>query len=68
MLKLGIEIKQSVSKPDGKTDLNIKLVDPTKKQLEEATDNEKLVAQKFKDLFDSKLIYLLSEPKNEEDL
>ena len=55
MVKLGLEIKD-----DGK-EVNVKLVDPTKKQLETATENEKLVAQKIKDLFDIKLMDLLDE-------
>lgn len=55
MVRLGLEIKDN-----GET-VDIKLVDPTKKQLAEATDNEKLVAQKFKDLFDVKLLDLLDE-------
>ena len=59
MVKLGLEIKD-----DGKQ-VHIKLVDPTKKQLESATDNEKFIAQKFKDLFDSKLLYLLEESTKE---
>ena len=60
MVKLGIEIKET---EDNK--LNIKLVDPTKKQLDTATDNEKVIAQKFKDLFDEKLVKML-ETKEEE--
>lgn len=55
MLKLGIEIKEDAG------NINIKLIDPTKKQLEAASDNEKFIAQKLKDLFDEKLIYLLEE-------
>lgn len=54
MVKLGIEIN------DSGDEINIKLIDPTKKQLEGATANEKIVAQAFKDLFDEKLIDLLS--------
>ena len=55
MLKLGIEIKEDAG------NITIKLIDPTKKQLEVASDNEKFIAQKLKDLFDEKLIYLLEE-------
>ena len=59
MVKLTLEIKEK----DGTIHLN--LVDPTKKQLSEATENEKLIAQKFKDLFDEKLVEML-EDYNEE--
>ena len=55
MVKLGLEIK------DNNGEVNIKLTNPTKKQLDEATDNEKLIAQKIKDLFDEKLINMLEE-------
>jgi hypothetical protein len=54
MVKLGLEIKD-----DGK-EVKIKLTDPTKKQLEEATENEKIVAQRIKDVFDISLIELLN--------
>lgn len=54
MVKLGLEIKD-----DGK-EVKIKLIDPTKKQLEEATENEKIVAQRVKDVFDISLIELLN--------
>lgn len=59
MVKLTLEIN------DTNDEVNVKLVNPTKKQLDTATENEKLVAQKFKDLFDNKLINLLEE--SEED-
>lgn len=55
MIKIGLEIKQDGSK------VHLRLVDPSKKQLEEASDDERLVAQKVKDLFDIKLIDLLDE-------
>ena len=55
MLKLGLELKES-----GET-LNIKLVDPTKKQLDSASENEKLVAQTIKNMLDKKLIELLED-------
>ena len=55
MLKISLKITESGE------EINVKLVDPTKKELEGATDNEKLIAQKFKDLFDTKLIELLEE-------
>ena len=45
MVKLGFEIK------DHGDIVNINLVDPTKKQLSEATENEKVIAQKIKDRF-----------------
>lgn len=59
MVKITLEIN------DTNDEVNIKLVNPTKKQLDTATENEKIVAQKFKDLFDNKLINLLEE--SEED-
>lgn len=46
MVKLGLEIKET----DG--NINIKLVDPTKKQLDTASDNELFIAQKIKDNFE----------------
>lgn len=55
MVKLTLEIN------DTNGEVNVKLVNPTKKQLENATENEKFVAQKIKDLFDEKLIELLNE-------
>lgn len=68
MIKLGIEIKEDITTPDGKTNINIKLVDPTKKQLNEASENEKVIAQKFKDLFDNSLVSLLENKKDTEEL
>lgn len=59
MVKITLEIN------DTNDEVNIKLVNPTKKQLDTATENEKIVAQKFKDLFDNKLLNLLEE--SEED-
>ena len=59
MVKLTLEIN------DTNDEVNVKLVTPTKKQLDTATENEKIVAQKFKDLFDNKLLNLLEE--SEED-
>lgn len=58
MIKLGLQIT------DNEKEVNIKLLDPTKKQLESATENEKLIAQNFKELFDEKLIELLQEKIN----
>ena len=60
MVKLGIEIKEDGDK------INVKLIDPTKKQLESASENEKFIAQNFKDLFDEKLMRLLEEKVNKE--
>lgn len=53
MVKLTLEIKE---KDD---DLKVQLLDPTEKQLESASDNEKFLAQAFKELFDEKLLELL---------
>lgn len=53
MVKLTLEIKE---KDD---DLKVQLLDPTEKQLESASDNEKYLAQAFKELFDEKLLDLL---------
>ena len=59
MVKLTLEINEANG------EVNVKLVTPTKKQLDNATENEKIVAQKFKDLFDNRLLNLLEE--SEED-
>lgn len=58
MVKLGIEIKEDGDK------INVKLTDPSKKQLETASENELFIAQNFKELFDEKLIKLLEEKTN----
>lgn len=58
MVRIGLEITED------KGNINIKLIDPTKKQLDTATENEKFVAQKFKDLFDEKLVNLLEEKQD----
>lgn len=58
MVKLGLQVTD-----DGK-EVNIKLIDPSKKTLDSATENEKLIAQAFKELFDEKLIELLQEKIN----
>ena len=58
MIKLGLQITED------EKEVNIKLLDPTKKQLEGASENEKLIAQSFKELFDEKLIELLQEKIN----
>ena len=59
MLKLGIELKEV-----GET-LNINLLDPTKKQLETASENEKVTAQLIKDVLNKKLLELLEEQTEE---
>ena len=53
MLKLGIEFKEV-----GET-LNINLIDPTKKQLDTASENEKITAQIVKDVLNEKLLDLI---------
>lgn len=58
MVKLGLQVTD-----DGK-EVNIKLIDPSKKTLDSATENEKFIAQAFKELFDEKLIELLQEKIN----
>lgn len=58
MIKLGLQITEN------ENDVNIKIIDPTKKQLETATENEKVIAQVFKDLFDESLVNLMSEKIN----
>ena len=59
MLKIGLELKQVDD------NLNIKLLDPTKKQLESASEIEKITAQAIKDLLDKRLLELLEETKKE---
>lgn len=61
MLKLGIELKSV------EDTLNIKLVDPTKKQLETATEDEKMIAQVIKDLLNERLLELLEEQENKKE-
>ena len=58
MLKLGIELKSV-----GDT-LNIRLVDPTKKQIEAATEHEILTADLIKDMLNERLLELLEEQEN----
>ena len=55
MLKLGVELKEV-----GDT-LNIRLVDPTEKQLGSASEMEKITAQLKKDLLNNRLLELLEE-------
>ena len=59
MLKMGIELKEVDNT------LNINLLDPTKKQLETATDNEKMLAQMIKDLLNDKLLEMLENQNKE---
>ena len=59
MLKLGIELKEDGDK------LNIKLLDPSKKQLETASDNEKLIADTIKDVLDKKLLEMIETCQKE---
>lgn len=54
MVKITLEIKD-----DGK-EVNVKFKNPTEKQLEEATENEKVVAQKIKDIFDNNLLDMIN--------
>lgn len=58
MIKLGLQISEKDN------EINIKIIDPTKKQLENATENERVIAQAFKDLFDESLVNLMSEKIN----
>ena len=54
MVKITLEIKD-----DGK-EVNVKFKNPTEKQLEEATENEKIVTQKIKDIFDNNLLDMIN--------
>lgn len=60
MLKLGIELKEVDNT------LNINLLDPTKKQLDTASENEKMIAQLIKDMLNDRLLELLEEQENKE--
>lgn len=60
MLKLGLKITATDE------EVAIKLIDPTKKELDTATDDEKMIAQAFKEIFDEKLIDLLQQKINQE--
>ena len=61
MLKIGLKITAN------ETDINVKLVDPTKKELEAATEDEKFIAQAFKEIFDESLVNLLQEKINNKE-
>lgn len=56
MIKLTLEIKEQ---EEGK--LELKLVDPSKKQLDGASENEKLIAQKVKNVLDEDLLKKLED-------
>lgn len=60
MLKVTIGLKEVDNT------LNINLLDPTKKQLKEASDNEVAVYLAIKELFDKRLLELLEEETKEE--
>lgn len=59
MLKLTIGLKQVDET------LNINLIDPTEKQLESATEMERITAQAIKDVLNKKLLELLEENTKE---
>lgn len=59
MLKLTLQLKEV------ENTMNIALIDPTKKQLSEATENEKMLAQQIKEVLDKKLLELLEEQTKE---
>ena len=60
MIKLGLELKEN----DG--NINIKLIDPTKKQLDSASDNEKLTAQILKEVLETKLLDMMNSYEQKE--
>ena len=60
MLKLTLKLDEV-----GET-MNIALLDPTKKQLTEASENEKMLAQVIKDLLNNRLLELLEEETKKE--
>ena len=59
MLKLTIGLKEVDET------MNINLIDPTKKQLSEATENEKMLAQQIKEVLNKKLLELLEDHTKE---
>ena len=61
MIKIGLEIKEV------ENTLNIRMLEATKKQLESATENEKITAQLIKDLLDNRLLELLEEENKKEN-
>lgn len=62
MLKITIGLKQV------EDTLNINLIDPTAKQLEAATEMEKVTAQLIKEVLDKKLLELLEENNTKENI
>ena len=61
MLKIGIELKQA-----GET-LNIRMLEATKKQLESASEMEKITAQLIKEVLDENLLDLLNTKETEKE-
>lgn len=59
MLKVGIKFKAT------ENEVKMDFVDPTKKELQSATEEEKFIAQAIKEIFDEKLTELLKEKINE---
>lgn len=55
MLKIGLKIEAD------NENITVKLVDPAKKELDSATEQERYIAQIFKNLFNKKLMELLQE-------
>ena len=61
MVKLTLEIN------DTNGEVNVKLVNPTKKAMKEATSNELAVYLAIKELFDKRLLELLEEENNKNE-
>lgn len=61
MLKITIGLKEVDNT------LNINLIDPTKKQMKEATSSELAVYLAIKELFDKRLLELLEEENNKKE-
>ena len=61
MIKIGLKITSN------ENEVKIDFVDPSKKELKESTEQEKFIAQAFKELFDEKLTNLLQEKINKKD-
>ena len=60
MLKIGVKFVAENNKVD------VTIVDPSKKELTTATEEEKFFAQDFKEVFDENLLKLLEEKINVE--
>ena len=60
MLKIGVKFVAENNKVD------VTIVDPSKKELTTATEEEKFLAQAFKEVFDENLLKLLEEKINVE--